>query len=66
MARIHHIRETVRTVSVAVEVRRYGWSDVLSAYATTRSQTSLPEEMVTTRSATRCFPDGNGGFARLM
>jgi spermidine dehydrogenase len=66
MARYTISRETVRTFLSPVEGGGYGLGpDVLSAYCNYAIETQFPEDG-DAELGDQMFPDGNGGFARLM
>ncbi len=66
MARYTISRETVRTFLSPVEGGGYGLGpDVLSAYCNYAIENQFPEDGDDTL-GDQMFPDGNGGFARLM
>ena len=66
MARYDISRETVRRFLSPVEGGGYGLGpDVLSAYCHYAIETQFPEDGDDTL-GDQMFPDGNGGFARLM
>jgi len=66
MARYNISRETVRTFLSPVEGGGYGLGpDVLSAYCNYAIETQFPEDG-DAELGDQMFPDGNGGFARLM
>jgi len=66
MARYSISRETVRTFLSPVEGGGYGLGpDALSAYCNYAIETQFPEDGDDTL-GDQMFPDGNGGFARLM
>src|SRR5258705_1857382 len=66
MARYSISRETVRTVLSPVEGGGYGLGpDALSAYCNYAIETQFPGDGDDTL-GDQMFPDGNGGFARLM
>src|SRR3989475_684406 len=66
MARYSIGRETVRTFLSPVEGGGYGLGpDVLSAYCNYAIENQFPEDGDATL-GDQMFPDGNGGFARLM
>ncbi len=66
MARYTISRETVRTFLSPVEGGGYGLGpDVLSAYCNYAIENQFPEDGDATL-GDQMFPDGNGGFARLM
>src|SRR6266702_1810763 len=66
MARYNISRETVRTFLSPVEGGGYGLGpDVLSAYCNYAIENQFPEDG-DDQLGDQMFPDGNGGFARLM
>jgi len=66
MARHNISRETVRTFLSPVEGGGYGLGpDVLSAYCNYAIENQFPEDG-DDQLGDQMFPDGNGGFARLM
>jgi spermidine dehydrogenase len=66
MARYNISRETVRTFLSPIEGGGYGLGpDVLSAYCNYAIENQFPEDGDDTL-GDQMFPDGNGGFARLM
>ncbi len=66
MARYNISRETVRTYLSPVEGGGYGLGpDVLSAYCNYAIENQFPEDG-DEELGDQMFPDGNGGFARLM
>jgi len=66
MARYNLSRETVRTFLSPVEGGGYGLGpDVLSAYCNYAIENQFPEDG-DDQVGDQMFPDGNGGFARLM
>jgi spermidine dehydrogenase len=66
MARYTISRQTVRTFLSPVEGGGYGLGpDVLSAYCNYAIETQFPEDG-DAELGDQMFPDGNGGFARLM
>ena len=66
MARHHISRDTVRNFLSPIEGGGYGLGpDVLSAYCDYAIENQFPEDGDDTL-GDQMFPDGNGGFARLM
>jgi spermidine dehydrogenase len=66
MTRYHISRETVRNFLSPVEGGGYGLGpDVLSAYTDYAIENQFPEDG-DDKLGDQMFPDGNGGFARLM
>ena len=66
MARHHISRDTVRTFLSPMEGGGYGLGpDTLSAYCAYAIETQFPEDGDDSL-GDQMFPDGNGGFARLM